>query len=770
MKEEYESYWMWMQEEDAAEAQAGDDPIMVYFRRKLWLTCSPAEARVKISADSRYKLYVNGTFVEAGPSKGDLQVWYLDELNIAPWLREGENVIAVMVLRYSLKPACGNQSVIATPWPGLYFEGTCIGQNGTVYDFSTDYNWKYRINKDLKIVPEAQGFAPLFIYETCMASKDWIFWKQEEYDDSQWKMAKPYQKAQLRDVVSPGNLEKRTIPFLLRSPGRWKDIIQIVQSIYEEEKWMELLANRETLLIPANSEEIIEIDAGEEMTGYLRLLLSQGEGAEIEILQSEAYVQGTDERSGLPIKQDRCDYQNGHLEGYRDIYIAAGNGTEEKPEVYEPFWFRTFRFIRLHIKTRAHGMLLHEFSFEETGYPLRIQSQVETSDPSLTKIWDLSARTLKRCMHETYEDCPFYEQLQYAMDSRSQILYTYASAADDRLARKCMDDFRRAQRYDGMIPSAFPNTKPNVIPGFSIYYILMLHDHMMYFGDKKFILYHMSSVENILVFFERNLTRQGYVRKIGGPHRKEKFWSFIDWAEQWISGVPTATLDGPLTMESLLYVLGCQKAAELARFIGRNELALEYEKQAETVQKSIRRYCMDEEKILLDGPGVTQYSQHCQVFGVLTGTLKKEEGKKNLLRSIQEKERFAQCTVSMALYLFRALEKTGLYEHTDECWDIWRKMLKEQMTTSAESTAYCRSECHAWGALALYELPAVILGVRPAAPGFKKVQIQPHPGYLNWAKGSAATPKGMVHVSWKMEEGELKVEYQLPEEFMLQED
>ena len=65
-----------------------------------------------------------------------------------------------------------------------------------------------------------------------------------------------------------------------------------------------------------------------------------------------------------------------------------------------------------------------------------------TSDESLAPIWGYQdLRTLKRCMHETYEDCPFYEQLQYAMDSRSQILYTYMVSGDDRLARKCMDDF-----------------------------------------------------------------------------------------------------------------------------------------------------------------------------------------------------------------------------------------------------------------------------------------------------------------------------------------
>ncbi len=714
---EQKGYWIqtpsWMPE-DAAKTR------LVYFRRELIISARQEAFWLRITAAGRYKLFVNDEPAWFGPAKGDGQLWFYDESDLAPYLHAGKNVIAVLLMATPLDRAAGNHSLFRFDRPRLYIDG--IAPDG----------WQCRVERGVTFPPEEERFAPLQIHECAVGNPGM----------SGWENAVVCPEDSLPDVLLPERLCPRPIPFMERKPHVFDLPVSVV---------------------PANSEAAFVLDAGEEMCAFLHLEISGGRNTEIELLESEAYV--------LPEgKGDRCDSSRGHLEGYTDLYTVAGL----EREVYEPFWFRTFRFLRVTIRTGDEPLRLLELSYDETGYPLQEKTSVTTSDESLTAIWDISLRTLRRCMHETYMDCPFYEQLQYSMDTRAEILYTYAVSADDRLARQAIDDFRRAQRPDGLLNCSYPNVNVNVIPTFSIYYILMVHDHMMYYGDRDLVRKNLPAIRRVLEFFRTHLTRDGLVDQIGGVNGKAPFWSFIDWAEAWMKteGMPTAGLRGPITMESLLYLMGLQKAAELCAWLNDPEEE-EYGQQAEALKTAIRSHCMDEYGMLTDGPldgsvdgdlrgscggsadaGV-QLSQHCQVYGLLTGVLTKEEGRRNLIRALTEPG-ITRCTVATSFYLFRALEMTGLYEWTDKYWDIWRRMLKNNCSTCVEGEYYPRSECHAWGALALYELPSTVLGVRPGAPGYETIIVDPKPGHLTYASGTVHTPKGDIQVSWKLSNGELQ--------------
>ena len=765
----FNTNWIWTPEwtkEDRDETRA------VYFRKALTLDEIPDSYPIQITADSRYKLYVNGVFVQKGPQKAlSLKEWYVDPAELSPYLKAGENIIAAEVLRFpayngSTSYPNSNDSLLHTETPHLYIDGGVLsGKTG----------WKCMVNREITVVGENERPAPIHAQEHVEATQFFAGWKISGYDDSGWQDSVPKHYFDMPMSDAPGNLIPRTIPQMHCEEKRFTDISAVREGGDIKDIWVGLIKNDASVTVPAHSTQTVEISAGEEECGYLLYSLAGGAGAKVTTLCSECYAYPQEPSPGFagmmmpspPRKGDRTDAENGQLFGHTSSYTAAGYGTEDRPENYEPFWFRTFRYIQLKIETADEPLTILSFRYRATGYPLEEKTSFTVSDPTYAPIWDISVRTLRRCMHETYFDCPFYEQLQYAMDGRSEILYTYALSADDRLARQAMEAFRLSQRPDGLVNADAPTVKSNVIPGFSIYYLMMVYDHMMYFGDKELVKQHLPAIDQILAFFDRNLNDLGVVGRVGGKIMRHRYWSFIDWSGKWDSGVPDASDKGcgSITMESLLYLYGLQHAAELADFIGRTGVAEEYRNRAEALKAAVRRECMGSYKgvpMIQDGPGVDDYSVHCQVFAVLTGVVSPEEGKAMLQICVGDPD-IPQSSVSFMFYLFRALEVCGWYEKTDDLWDLWRQMVRNNMTTCVENDTDERSDCHAWASLMCYEVPAVVLGVRPATPGFGKVHITPLAGKLTAAKGDVITPKGFVNVEWTKDGDGLNLSYTLPE-------
>ncbi|MEK4460593.1 MULTISPECIES: alpha-L-rhamnosidase-related protein [Paenibacillus] len=755
------SKWIW-----TAGPYDRDSASFVYFRKEIHLEQKVQSAVLRISADSRYRLYVNGISIVQGPCKGDDQAWFYDELEIGTALRTGVNVFAAVVLRYPQQHERGNHSVWRTDMPGLYLDGTILLEGGNEFSIEADETWKSFYEDRVQLGQANPYFDPLYIVETAEGNIRTWGWKQPGFDDHDWAGTRVYLNNQVRKAISPGGMTRRPIPFLYEKPSRFKSVICARTPHTSTDEWEKLIEGQSDVTIPPYTKSVVEISAGLETTGFLETAFAGGENAKVSILSAEAYVYPRKDQNGhipTPAKGDRTDYTHGYLEGTPDLYRVGGFGTIERPEKYEPFWFRTFRFIQITVETEEEPLIFTGLGFRETGYPLEVQTKVVTSDESLKAIWEISERTLRLCMHETYEDCPYYEQLQYAMDSRSQILFTYNIAADDRLARKCMDDFFRSQRYDGLINSCYPSTGPNVIPGFAVYYILMIHDHMMYFGDKKLVEKYMPSIERVLQFFDQRLDETGLTARTSEGGMGNPYWSFVDWVAEWNTGVPNAIYQGPVTFDSLLYRMGLLAAAELAGYVDRPDLAANLLLKAEGIKRAVLAHCVGRDGLIQDGPGIDEYSQHAQVFGILTDVVSGSEAAKLMELALTDAA-LAPCSVAMAYYLFRAVEKVGLYHQTDELWTLWRQMLANNLTTCVEDSVSERSDCHAWGALILYELPAIVLGVQPAEPGYASIQVRPTPGYLTWAKGEVVTPKGLVKVKWeKAEDGSIDLKVETPE-------
>lgn len=361
-------------------------------------------------------------------------------------------------------------------------------------------------------------------------------------------------------------------------------------------------------------------------------------------------------------------------------------------------------------------------------------------------------------MHETYEDCPYYEQMQYSMDTQLQMLFSYQLSPDDRLARKAIHDFHSSLLPCGLLLSSFPSKFPQVIPGFSLFFIKMLYDHYLYYGDSDIIIRYMPTVEAILNYFERNL------HPVYGMACNLGYWQFVDWVREWDEnyGVPPVGESNILTVYNMMYVYALRLTAVLCDMAGIKSTGREWKKKAFLISRSIKKYVWcPERKQFRDSPGLNSFSQHAQIWAVLAEVITGQMAKELMIRTLKDPT-LAQCSYCMTHYMFRALSKVGLYHLTEYLWKPWFDLLDLHVTTWPEDTVTARSDCHAWGALPLYEFTAELLGVKPEKPGYEIIKVMPNTLSLKSAKGQVATKWGTISVSWHIHKELFTINIELP--------
>ena len=84
----YDPYWF------------DDVNVFMLARKEFNLTKIPVGADIKITADTRYKLYVNNHYVCFGPARGYPESYPFDNVDVAPYLNEGKNVLSVLVHQF----------------------------------------------------------------------------------------------------------------------------------------------------------------------------------------------------------------------------------------------------------------------------------------------------------------------------------------------------------------------------------------------------------------------------------------------------------------------------------------------------------------------------------------------------------------------------------------------------------------------------------------------------------------------------------------------
>ena len=704
------------------------------FRNTFSLTSIPEALSIDVSADNRYKLYVNGTLIGNGPARGDLRNWYYETYDIKRYLRPGSNIIAAEVVNFGQdRPPMAQ----ITQQTGFWME-----TKDAEFRFLNTGSGNWRVKENEAYTPILFGHSLHGKYYVCGPgdqidfSKHLSGWTGISFDDSNWRRPSPIaQKPQ----GTYWRLIPRDIPFMENKEEKIHHIVRVkgVDSL----TWLKY--PEQSIVIPPNAGVSILFDTKELTIGYPKLSYSGGKGSQIKITYAESLF---DENG---VKGNRNVIEGKEIIGYYDL--LQPNGEDE--QLFEPLWIRTFRYLQLDILTGEEKLEINNFINRYHAYPLTLDARFKSSISLYDQFTPAGWRTLRLCAGETYFDCPYYEQLQYIGDTRVQALITLYLSDDDQLIRKAIRQFHSTLSSEGLTHSRHPANVRQVIPGFSLYWISMLYDYLMLRDDPAFVRQYLGGIDSIANYFTEFVDQRQMLGNL--PHGDTvggglpEYWYFTDWSRAFPKGIPQGVYDNNSAVITLHYANTLLQASKIAAYFKKDESAGSYKNLAQKLIEGTVSSCFDKEKgLIAQTPEKRLFSQHANILAILTDAFPEAQQRKIMSKILKDKS-LIQCSMYFRFYLFEALKKLDMDDEIPRFFDFWEKALAMGMTTFPEKEGNTRSDCHAWNSSPLYIFLSAFAGVESLQPGFKSVKISPRMINMDYVNATVPHPDGKITVDLK---------------------
>jgi len=698
---------------------------------------------IHVSADQRFELFINGKLIGRGPERGDRFNWFVHSYEIT--LPKGKHTIvsrcwwigdmapfAQMTMRGAFILCAENDmhpllSTGVSEWKVAELDAYkfrrshVIGGSGTQAE--TIINGEkipsdYRTGKGIKFISASNNFT----------NADSVL---EGYIENWWKLSpstlpemlnKPVKKIKVvyAEVVKEN--------FIDNAPLRENKNNKTLRA-----QWQNLINKNIPLAIPPNSKIKILLDLNNYYCAYPSMLVNKGKKSKIKIFWAESLFENLEKFT----KGNRNEIYGKIFHGKGDFFLPNGKKT-----LFDTLWWRAGRYVELSVSTANEKLIIEKFSFSETHYPYKKNAKLSLSDKSLTSFFRVAWRTMEMCSHETFMDCPYYEQLMYIGDTRLEVLVNYILTSDTRLAEKALKCFDASRKPFGLTQSRYPCRYINLIPTFSLWLICMTHDYFMWRDNPDVIRDMLPGTDAIIAHFQK------FVNKNNLLDYKSPWWNFVDWVPSWFKGIPSGTKNKISGILNLQYILSLKAASEMHKIYGEKFLANEYSARANKISSAFnKKFWSDKKGLFAHDVNKNNFCEHTQCLAVLAGVPSKNQIKK-IAENIFDDD-VSKTTIYFSHYLFETLPLIGRMDKFIEKIDFWRQLDNFGFFTLPEAPNPSRSDCHAWGAHPIFHFYTKILGVNPAAPGFKKVIIKPFLLGLNEISGKIPHPKGEIAVSIK---------------------
>jgi len=721
----------WPSEWIACAGAEGHAPGVYHFRKHVTLAEHPPHFVVHVSADSRFILYVNGHRVGDGPARADLAHWRYETFDLAPYLTAGSNLLAATVWNYGAAAPLGQPS----DQTAFLMQGDTEAE-ATV---NTGKGWQAEGERGHTFLPTSG--AELHTYYAAgpaealdAATYDWDWQRSPD----RWADAITV------GTGEPGRYAAATPRGTGSGVNSWFLVPDPLPPMEYREAGAGTVVRVEGLpaqstvpvTIPPHTKASLLTDWGAMTCGYPEVAVGGGKGATVRLTYAEALFDDQGK------KGNRNEIKGRHIWGLTDRMTLDG----APHRAWSPLWWRSWRYLQVDVQTGDQPLELQSLTAHFTGYPFRERGAFRADDPILGKIWEVGTRTARMNAHETYSDCPYYEQLQYLGDTRIQALVSYVSFGDDRLARQALEAYDQSRIPDGLTQSRYPATLVQIIPTFSLLWVGMIHDYWMYRPDDGSLRTWVEHTRSVLDWYAKQQRPDGMLGIM-------PWWNFADWTKDFDFGVPPQDPDGGSAVLTLHFLAALRDAADLEEAVGNAAVAAGYRRRADQLAAVTYQKCWDPARgLLADTPAHAHFSEEANALGVLLDVVPRDRQAAAMKAVLAHRVsgpavptgEFSPASIYFRFYVARALDHAGLADLYLGSLGPWRSMLDLGLTTWAETAEPTRSDDHAWSAHPNYDLLTLVAGIRPASPGFRSVLVAPHLGDLREVHATLPHPAGPI--------------------------
>lgn len=661
-----------------------------------------ATARAYISGLGYYKLYLNGSRVgdhelDPGFTEYDKTALYAT-YDVTESLRAGENAVGVSLGRGyfgQLQP----DEWVSSPWhdePKLKFELDVTYTDGTTQKVTTGTDW---LTADGPTVSQSVWFG-----EDYDARLEQLGWNAAGFDDASWRAAV--------EVTAPG--------------GRLRSQLFPAITVTDE------LPQR-GVAQPAPGVSVH--DFGAPTAGWANVQVRGPRGATVKVVYGEKLRDdGTVDNDDVFFTIQNYTYtlKGGGLESFQPSYSYAG-----------------FRYVQVSVPegvtlTGITGMRVHT-AVARTG-------DFRSSSTLLNAYQTAQGNTILNNLHSVPTDTPMYEKRPYTADA--------FLSADSAIAMFDMQNFyenwMRTHRDDQSQDGTFGNTVPGTVgskattdPVWSSSYVRINWDLYWYYGDTRALADNYSGLARWMDHYEQNIAGTGGIYT---------GFSYGDWLSPAGAQAPEGTR---LTATAYLYQ-GAKTMSKIATALGQAGDAAHYSRLAATIAGSFNATFYNAAAGAYFDDPAAGYRQTSNILPLTFGMVPEDRRAlvfRNLVKDVQTRGNHLNTGAIGTKELLPLLTENGQADlaysvatnPTYPGWGYWFQSLGAT-TMWEEWGPQSRSHDHAFLGTVVDWLYQDVAGIRPAAPGYRVIKIQPYPtDALTHAEAHVQSPFGQIRSSWRQD-------------------